>query len=128
MNRRLGSPGVVVAIAVVTCTATIGAGPASAYVDRAPVARPGALPVIRGSVGPGFEIWINKESVPAGRYKLVVRDRATIHNFHFFGPGVDRQTSVAGTGRTVWRVTLEPGRYIAACVPHGSMSTWLDVT
>jgi hypothetical protein len=79
-------------------------------------------------VGPDFDIWMNKDSVPAGRYKLIVRDRGTIHNFHFFGPGVGRKTSVVGTGRWVWRVTLSSGTYIAACIPHGSMSTGLTVT
>ena len=87
-----------------------------------------ALPTIKGTVGPTYDIWINETSVPAGRYRLIVRDRGTIHNFHFFGDGVNRETSVPDTGRTVWRVTLSPGTYYAICVPHGSMSTQLEVT
>src|SRR5687768_6793150 len=74
-------------------------GPASAVIDSATDSRPRALPVIKGTVGPGFDISINQSSVPAGRHRLVVRDRSTIHNFHFFGPGVDRRTGVRGTGR-----------------------------
>ncbi len=115
-----------VAVSAVACAIGLAMAPASAAVD-APGDHHGSLPKLRGTVGPGFEISINRDSVPAGRYKLIVRDRGTIHNFHFFGPGVDRQTSVPGTGRRKWRVTLAPGTYIAACVPHGSMSTTLTV-
>jgi hypothetical protein len=107
------------------CVATSAAAPASAEPAHG---RADRLPTITGTVGPGFDITIDQDSVPAGRYRLVVRDRGTIHNFHFFGDGVNRETSVPGTGRTVWRVTLTPGTYIAACVPHGSMSTSLTVT
>ena len=66
--------------------------------------------------------------VKPGRYRLVVRERGTIHNFHFFGTGVNRETSVPGTGKHVWRVTLSPGTYTANCDPHGSMTTALEVT
>jgi len=102
--------------------------PASASFEGDPDARAGGLPRIRGTVGPAYDIAISPESVPAGRYKLVVRDRGTIHNFHFFGADVNLETSVTDTGRTVWRVTLSPGTYVAACDPHGSMSTTLEVT
>jgi hypothetical protein len=105
------------------CAAALAVAPASASAGDVR-----ALPRLRGWVGPGFDIWMDQDSVPAGRYRLVVRDRGTIHNFHFFGPGVNKETSVPGTGKTVWRVTLSAGTYIAACVPHGSMATQLTVT
>ena len=116
---------------VAAATLGVGISPATATVDTVDTSagtRPESLPRLRGTVGPGFDIWINKDSVPAGRYKLVVHDRGTIHNFHFFGPGVDHETSVPGTGRKVWRVTLVAGTYVGACVPHGSMATALEVT
>jgi hypothetical protein len=122
MRFRVVAAGLATVLAV-----TVGVNPPAAA-THAVDSRADGLPRLRGSVGPGFEISINQETVPAGRYRLVVRDRSAIHNFHFFGAGVDRQTSVPGTGRKVWRVTLEAGTYIAACVPHGSMSTTIEVT
>lgn len=112
----------------IACAAALAVAPASAAVDSRPDARARALPTIKGSVGPNFDISIDRDAVPAGRYRLVVRDRGTIHNFHFFGSGVNRETSVPGTGRHVWRVTLSPGTYTANCDPHGSMTTSLEVT
>jgi plastocyanin len=55
------------------------------------------------------------------RYKLVVRDRSSMHNWHIRGPGVDRKTRVPFTGRKVWRVRLRAGTYRIACDPHSSM-------
>jgi plastocyanin len=54
------------------------------------------------------------------RYKLVVRDRSSRHNWHIRGPGVDRKTRVAFTGRKVWRVRLRVGTYRIVCDPHSS--------
>ena len=128
MTRGRSSRAALAAATGIACAVAVAVAPASASVERSPDVRAGALPKIRGTVGPGFEISINRESVPAGRYKLIVRDRGTIHNFHFFGPGVDHETSVPGTGRHVWRATLSLGTYIANCEPHGSMTTSLEVT
>ena len=75
-------------------------------------------PVIKGTVGPGMTITVSRHRAPHGRYRLVVRDRSSEHNWHIKGPGVNRRTSVAGTGRTVWRVHLVPGRYRIRCDVH----------
>lgn len=91
---------------------------------------PGRLPTIRAEVGPGFTLAFADDSVPAGRYRLIVRDRSTAHNFHLTGAGTDRATSVPGTGKRVWRVTLVAGQtYVAVCDPHPvSMKDTLEVT
>jgi plastocyanin len=47
-----------------------------------------------------------------------VNDQAAQHNFHLTGPGVDRATTVAGTGVESWTVTLTTGTYTYVCDPH----------
>jgi plastocyanin len=82
-------------------------------------------PRLAGTVGPGFTITLNQgakkvTSLKAGRYTLAVNDRATTHNFHLRGPGINRATSVAGTGRQTWTVTIRKGTYRFVCDPHAS--------
>jgi len=60
------------------------------------------------------------KKLPAGRYTIVVRDLADDHDFHLRGPGVDRKTSVAGRGTSVWSVRLRKGTYTYVCDPHAS--------
>jgi hypothetical protein len=50
-------------------------------------------------------------TVVAGRYRIVVRDRARTQNFHLIGPGVNRKTTVRGTLRPTWTLTLRRGKY-----------------
>jgi plastocyanin len=59
-------------------------------------------------------------SLTAGKYTIVVRDTAGDHNFHLTGPGVNRSTTVGGTGTQTWRVTLKKGTYTYVCDPHAS--------
>jgi plastocyanin len=67
--------------------------------------------------------------VPAGKYKLVVQDKGTIHNFHIFGAGVDKKTGIPETGKTVFRIRLKAGTYTIQCDAHSmSMNTLLTVT
>jgi NitT/TauT family transport system substrate-binding protein len=47
----------------------------------------------------------------AGRYTFVVSDTSKTRNFRLVGPGVKRSTSVRGTGRSTWTVTLKKGVY-----------------
>jgi NitT/TauT family transport system substrate-binding protein len=47
----------------------------------------------------------------AGKFTIVVTDSSKTQNFRFVGPGVNRKTSVAGTGRSTWSVTLKKGTY-----------------
>ena len=73
---------------------------------------------LTGAVGPGFTITMNKKTVKAGTYVITIRDLASIHDFHLSGPGVDKKTSVTGTGSTKWTVKLKKGTYHFVCDPH----------
>jgi len=82
-----------------------------------------ATPKLNGTTGPGFTITLKKGStkvtkLKAGKYKIVIADKSSIHNFHLKGPGVDKKTSVGGTGTTTWTVTLKKGKYTFVCDPH----------
>jgi plastocyanin len=73
---------------------------------------------LTGTVGPGFTITMNKTTVKAGSYAITIHDLASIHDFHLTGPGVDKKTSVTGTGTTKWTVKLKKGTYHFVCDPH----------
>jgi plastocyanin len=86
---------------------------------------PAAVPKLAGNVGPGFTITLAQgakkvTSVKAGRYSLEINDKSSIHNFHLSGPGVNKATSVARTGKTTFSVTLRKGTYRFVCDPHAS--------
>jgi plastocyanin len=79
--------------------------------------------------GPGFTITMNKTTVKAGTYTIVVHDKSNIHNFHLIGPGVNKLTSVPAVATTTWKVTLKKGTYKFVCDPHAtSMKGVLRVT
>jgi plastocyanin len=59
-------------------------------------------------------------TVKAGTYTVKVEDKGSIHNFHLTGPGVNKATSVGGTGDQTWTVKLKPGTYKFVCDPHAS--------
>jgi len=95
------------------------------YVAATVVAGSGraAGPVLDASVGPGFTISLTQSGVPVtalapGAYTIDVSDMASIHNFHLQGPGVDKATSVPGTGSDTWDITLSEGEYSFQCDPH----------
>jgi len=80
-----------------------------------------------GTVGPDFSINLKLGGKPATklkqgvRYRLVINDRSSIHNFHLRGPGMDRQlTTVGFTGTKSFVVTLKKGTYRFFCDPHAS--------
>jgi plastocyanin len=54
----------------------------------------------------------------AGSYTFVVRDRATAHNAHLLGAGVNRATAVAFTGTRTWKLTVRKGTLVFRCDPH----------
>jgi plastocyanin len=102
-------------------TFTVGTPP-PATPPAAPAAQPGRL---NATVGPGFTIGVRTaagraaRSVKAGRYRVAVRDRSPIHNFHLRGPGVNRRTAVRFVGSVTWSVTLRRGStYRFVCDPH----------
>jgi plastocyanin len=70
--------------------------------------------------GPGFTITMSAKSVKHGVYKITVRDRSSIHNFHLIGPGVNKKTSVAAVKTVTWTLTLKKGTYRFRCDPHAT--------
>ena len=79
-----------------------------------------AVPTVKGSVGPGFTITIPKKPTKTGKIKLVISDKASNHDFHLTGPGVNVKTSVSGTGTKTFTITLKKGLYKFVCDPHSS--------
>ena len=76
-----------------------------------------------GKVGPGFTITLTKsgkvvKTLKAGSYKITVGDKSSSHNFHLFGPGVNKKTGVPFTGTKTWTVKLKPGKYTFRCDIH----------
>jgi plastocyanin len=96
------------ALLATATVAAVGAGSAS------------AATTLKGADGPGFTITFSAKTVKAGKYKIVISDKSNIHNFHLTGPGVNKKTSVGGTGTTTWTVTLTKGTYKYICDPHVS--------
>lgn len=83
----------------------------------------GTSPTLTGTVGPGFTITLKQgsktvKSLNAGSYVFKISDKSNIHNFHLTGPGVNKKTSVSGTGSSTWTVTLKEGTYKYVCDPH----------
>jgi plastocyanin len=83
-----------------------------------------APPMLVGTTGPGFTITLTRsgkavKTVPHGAYTLVVHDKATFHNFHLFGPGVNKVvTTVPFVGTKTITVTLKKGTYTFQCDVH----------
>ena len=100
------------AVAALTTTALVGAAVAGA-----------ATPKLVASVSDPLNISLTQggkkvRSLKAGTYTIVVQDKASDHNFHLIGPGVNKTTSVAGKSTTTWKVTLKKGTYTYVCDPH----------
>jgi plastocyanin len=78
-----------------------------------------------GEVGPGFSIEVKKagkdlKTIKAGTYRIKIEDKASIHNFHLFGPGLNKKTGISFKGETTWTIKLKPGRYTYQCDPHAA--------
>jgi hypothetical protein len=87
-----------------------------------------AVPKLNGTVGPGSTITLTKgakvvRSLKPGKYQIKVADKSSMHNFHLKGPGVDRKTSVEGTGTVTWKVTFKNGTYRFQCDVHPATMT-----
>ena len=85
-----------------------------------------AAATLTGTVGPGFTITLTQggkkvSKLKAGTYTIKIADKSNIHDFHLTGPGVNKKTSVGGTGSTTWTVKLKAGTYKFACDPHASI-------
>ena len=85
------------------------------------------IPTLTATVGPGATISLRTSRgarvtrLRAGRYRIVVRDRSPMHNFHLLGLGVNKRTTVGFRGTTTWTVTFRKGRiYRFRCDPHAA--------
>jgi hypothetical protein len=83
----------------------------------------GAGETLIGTVGPGFQISLTLNGQPVthldpGTYTVQVDDKATEHNFHLFGPGVDEFTSPDEITQKTWTVTFGNGTYNYVCDVH----------
>jgi plastocyanin len=95
----------------------------------AALAAPAALaatPTLNGVVGPGFSITLKQngkavKTLKPGKYVFKINDKSSIHNFHLTGPGINKSTTVGGTGNKSWTVTLKKGTYKYICDPHASI-------
>ena len=115
ITRTRSSLAVAVAVAVAALAAT---GSGSAATPK----------TVNGTVGPGFTITLtmqgkNVTKLKAGvAYRFVISDRASIHDFHLSGPGINRVlTSVDYTGTKRFLLTLKKGSYRFVCDPHSGI-------
>ena len=67
-------------------------------------------------------------TLTAGKYTFVVTDQSKTQNFRLVGPGVNKQTSVRGTGRSTWTVTLRKGKYTFSSSGRASLRRTFRVT
>lgn len=100
-----------------------------AAASLASAAAAGASPAataLTGTVGPGFTITLAKggarvSSLTPGSYRITVHDKATVHDFHLFGPGLNKViTRVGFKGTKTVTVTLTSGTYTYQCDPHAA--------
>jgi plastocyanin len=79
---------------------------------------------LAASVGPGFTISFTQngkkvKTLKAGTYKITVKDKSTMHNFHLFGHGINKKTVVSTTSTVVWNVKfVVKGTYRYHCDAH----------
>jgi len=89
-------------------------------------ANPQATIQLSGTVGPGFTITLKNraktvKTLSPAKYAFVINDKSSLHNFHLTGPGVNKKTTVGGTGTTHWTIILRAGTYKYVCDPHKSL-------
>ena len=113
MRRLMRTRSLLLAAVAATALAAAGGGSAA------------AAKTVNGTVGPGFTIGLAIQGkkvtkLKAGTpYRFVIRDRATIHDFHLTGPGLNRVlTSVPFTGTKSFVLRLRKGSYRFVCDPH----------
>jgi hypothetical protein len=109
------------ALSVVMATALVLAGAA--------FSRSSATKTLKGVVGPGYTISLKMggkkvKTLKAGKYKIVISDKSTIHNFtlereHPTSPHMEKDLTTSpftGTKTITW--TLKPGSWRAYCSVH----------
>jgi plastocyanin len=92
------------------------------------LARHSSTPTLVGTVGPGYTIHLTKAGVAvktlkAGAYKLVIRDKASIHAWSLDGPhGYAKDfTKIPFVGSKTFAVNFKAGKYKYYCPNHESI-------
>jgi plastocyanin len=108
-----------IVLAVTVAALAIALGPTASAMSAARLV---------GSTGPdgAFKISLKKGTAKVtklkhGKYTIVVKDIAKTHDFHLYGPGVNKRTPVKGKGTYTWHVTLKHGTYRYVCDPHKTL-------
>jgi plastocyanin len=84
---------------------------------------------ISGSVGPGMTISVSRHKATPGTYTFTVTDKSTMHNWHIFGPGVNRKTPISKKVTKTFTVQLVKGTYKIHCDAHPTtMRTHITVS
>jgi len=104
----------------VAAVAAALAVPVATAANKAPAAI-----TLDGTVGPGFTIKITVNGqklarLKAGTYTIKISDDSDQHDFHLYGPGVNKMTSISGKPKLTWHVTLKRGHYTYVCDPHSA--------
>jgi plastocyanin len=105
---------------------TVAVGAALAVASLGLAAPAFAATPLAGTVGPGFTITLDKSgkkvsTLTPGSYTIKVADKANVHDFHLFGPGVNKViTTVPFVGTKSVTVTLKKGTYTYQCDPHAA--------
>jgi NitT/TauT family transport system substrate-binding protein len=88
--------------------------------------------VLQGTVGNVFiTLRLDGKAVrtlPHGKYTIVVQDNSRSTGFRLSGPGISKQTSVKGTGRSTWTLTLKKGKYVYNSIANPKRRSTLKVT
>ncbi|HEX7311522.1 MAG TPA: ABC transporter substrate-binding protein [Gaiellaceae bacterium] len=88
--------------------------------------------VLQGTVGNVFiTLRLDGKAVatlPHGQYTVVVTDNSKTTGFKLVGPGVTKQTSVKGTGRSTWTLTLKKGKYVYSSITHPKRKRTLKIS
>ena len=110
-----------IALAALAVTALVVAGAA--------FSRTTSTPTLKGVVGPGYSIKLTKggkrvKSLKAGKYKFVISDKSSIHNFtvereHPSSPKIEKHlTATSFMGSKTVVMTLKPGSWSFYCSNH----------
>jgi NitT/TauT family transport system substrate-binding protein len=88
--------------------------------------------VLQGTIGNVFiTLRLDGKAVttlPHGKYTIVVTDNSKTTGFRLAGPGVTKQTSVKGTGRSTWTLTLKKGKYVYSSITNPKRKRTLNIT
>lgn len=110
-----------IALAALAVTALVAAGAAFSGSS--------STPTLKGVVGPGYTIHLTKggkrvKSLKAGKYKFVISDKSSIHNFtvereHPSKPKIEKHlTSTPFMGKKTVVMTLKAGSWSFYCSNH----------